>query len=136
MAYVDNPDWDMIKYKWFMYKGVKYYNDQVKIQIEGKIYKILSLEMSKVTFWLIVMGETCDDDKFIEGKIEDFEKTIEKVIALPPEPKPPQPKYRSPNSIDPTAALILYIVVMVGGLIFKDWWIIWIVATVIYFKSR
>ena len=43
-----------------------------------------------------------------------------------------------PNTMDDTAATILYIVVMLGGLIFNDRILIWIVATIIYvgFRNR
>ena len=40
----------------------------------------------------------------------------------------------SPNSLENGPAIILYIIIMVGGAIFYDRWLIWIFATVIFFK--
>lgn len=39
-----------------------------------------------------------------------------------------------PNTMESGSAIILYIITMVGGSIFNDRWIIWILATIIFFK--
>jgi hypothetical protein len=39
-----------------------------------------------------------------------------------------------PNSLEDTEATIVWVVVMVVGAIFKDSWLIWIVATIIWRK--
>ena len=41
-----------------------------------------------------------------------------------------------PDTMEDGTALLLYIVIMIGGAIFVDRWLIWIVATVIYFNFR
>ena len=40
----------------------------------------------------------------------------------------------SPNSLDESTATFWYIVIMVGGIIFKDRWLIWIMASWVYFS--
>ncbi len=42
--------------------------------------------------------------------------------------------YDHPNTMEDSSAIILYIVVMLGGVIFIDRWLIWIVATVIFVR--
>lgn len=44
------------------------------------------------------------------------------------------PKWDSPYTLDNWSATVLYIIVMVGGSIFHGNWVIWIVATIIYFR--
>lgn len=39
-----------------------------------------------------------------------------------------------PNTLENSTATILYIIVMIGGAIFNDRWLIWIVATFVYFN--
>jgi hypothetical protein len=39
-----------------------------------------------------------------------------------------------PNTMENGQATIFYILVMLGGLIFNDRWLIWAVATIIYLK--
>lgn len=47
------------------------------------------------------------------------------------------PKYMDkPGTMANGTALLFYIATMVGGCIFKDRYIIWIVATIIYFSFR
>lgn len=47
------------------------------------------------------------------------------------------PKYMDkPGTMENGTALLFYIATMVGGCIFKDRYIIWIVATIIYFSFR
>ena len=43
-------------------------------------------------------------------------------------------KYDSVYTMEMGSAVVLYIVVMVGGAIFNDRWLIWIVATFIFLK--
>lgn len=43
-------------------------------------------------------------------------------------------KYDSVYTMEMCSAVVLYIVVMVGGAIFNDRWLIWIVATFIFLK--
>lgn len=40
----------------------------------------------------------------------------------------------NPGSLENGTATILYILVMIGGAIFKDAWMIWIMATIVWFK--
>lgn len=42
----------------------------------------------------------------------------------------------SPYTIENSTALVFYIITMIGGSIFNDRWIIWIVATIVYVKFR
>lgn len=44
--------------------------------------------------------------------------------------------YDHPDTMEDGTALFLYIVVMIGGAIFVDAWLIWIAATIIYFNFR
>lgn len=44
------------------------------------------------------------------------------------------PKYDSIYTMETGSAVVLYIVVMVVGAIFKDRWLIWIVATFVFLK--
>lgn len=47
------------------------------------------------------------------------------------------PKYMDkPGTMENGTALLFYIATMVGGCIFKDGYIIWIVATIVYVKFR
>lgn len=47
------------------------------------------------------------------------------------------PKYMDkPGTMENGTAIFFYIVAMVGGSIFNDRWIIWIIATIIYFSFR
>ena len=39
-----------------------------------------------------------------------------------------------PNTMENSTATLLYLIVMIGGVIFKARWLIWIIATIIYFK--
>ena len=48
--------------------------------------------------------------------------------------KEEEPKYDHPNTMETGSAVVLYIIVMVGGAIFNDRWLIWIVATFIFLK--
>lgn len=41
-----------------------------------------------------------------------------------------------PGAMDDSAALVLYIIVMGAGIIFKDCWIIWIIATALFLKHK
>lgn len=43
-------------------------------------------------------------------------------------------KYDRPGTPDDGFVTILYVIVMVASLIFKDFWIIWICITIAYFK--
>lgn len=45
-----------------------------------------------------------------------------------------QPKVDSIYSLENGSATALYIIVMVASLIFNQFWIIWLAATIIYFK--
>lgn len=47
---------------------------------------------------------------------------------------PKKPTYDHPNTMENSTATILWIVVMIVGSIFKDRWMLWIVATVIWAK--
>ena len=40
----------------------------------------------------------------------------------------------SPNTMENSMATILYIIIMLVGAIFKDCWLIWIMATVIFIR--
>lgn len=51
--------------------------------------------------------------------------------SLVPEKKP---TYDHPNTMENSTATVLWIVVMVVGSIFKGNWIIWIVATIVWFN--
>lgn len=42
----------------------------------------------------------------------------------------------SPYTIEDSTALVFYIITMIGGSIFNDRWIIWIIATIVYFSFR
>lgn len=44
------------------------------------------------------------------------------------------PKYDSIYTMETGSAVVLYVVVMVGGAIFNDRWLIWIVATFVFLK--
>lgn len=44
------------------------------------------------------------------------------------------PKYDSIYTMETGSAVVLYIIVMVGGAIFNDRWLIWIVATFVFLK--
>lgn len=48
--------------------------------------------------------------------------------------KEEEPKYDSIYTMETVSAVVLYIVVMVGGAIFNDRLLIWIVATFIFLK--
>ena len=48
--------------------------------------------------------------------------------------KEEEPKYDSIYTMETVSAVVLYIAVMVGGAIFNDRWLIWIVATFIFLK--
>ena len=39
-----------------------------------------------------------------------------------------------PNTMEDSSAIVLYLIVMFGGAIFVDRWLIWIIATVIFIK--
>lgn len=41
-----------------------------------------------------------------------------------------------PGAMDDTTALVLYIIVMCVSIIFKHWWLIWIVATALFLKHK
>lgn len=59
---------------------------------------------------------------------------IEPVYYKEPEPTPQKRKFFSlPAGDGPFYALLWYIAVMVVGTIFNDRWLIWIVATLIFF---
>ena len=47
---------------------------------------------------------------------------------------PKKPTYDHPNTMENSTATILWIVVMIVGSIFKGNWMIWIIATVIWFR--
>lgn len=40
----------------------------------------------------------------------------------------------NPNTMENGTATTLYIIVMLVGTIFIDWWLIWIIASVVYFR--
>lgn len=53
----------------------------------------------------------------------------------PPDPKTyPKQRCDSPYTIEDSTATVLWLVVMAVGSIFKGNWIIWIIATVIWWK--
>ena len=76
----------------------------------------------------------------IEKEIEERERNRKEVIStsssMPPVPNIDSQEYIDncdiPGAMDDGVALLFYIVVMVVGAIFKDRWLIWIVATVVY----
>lgn len=53
---------------------------------------------------------------------------------LPQKKIEPEPKYDSIYTMETGSAVALYIVVMIGGAIFNDRWLIWIAATFIFLK--
>ena len=65
---------------------------------------------------------------------ERLEELAKKGI-VPPDPSTYPKKYCDhPNTMENSTATVLWIVVMLVGSIFKGNWVIWIVATIIWFK--
>ena len=59
---------------------------------------------------------------------------LRKMGVNPDNQKNVKPKYDHPSMPDDGLVLILYIVSMAASLIFKDFWIAWIVLTIAYGK--
>lgn len=72
--------------------------------------------------WWQKMKDECNTVNMTEQQKKEYYENKNKPKA----PPTPPPTYHDP------AWLILYILVMVGGCIFEDRWLIWIAATVIY----
>lgn len=78
-------------------------------------------------------------DEWHKSRLEDRKKELERqglVMQEPSEDK--EDRFHGdgdhPNTMENSSAIVLYIIVMVGGAIFNDRWLIWIFATVIFFK--
>lgn len=65
---------------------------------------------------------------------EEKKKAEIEKYGPPKEVEKKTPHYDHPNTMEDSTATVLYIVVMIGGLIFVDWWLLWIMATAIYLK--
>ena len=71
-------------------------------------------------------------------KAEEYQKHLENGG----QPKPPERSWEEymyvdadkPGTIDNTTATIWYIIVMVAGAIFNDRWLIWIMATIVWWR--
>ena len=67
--------------------------------------------------------------------IETVRKTELRKIGINPDiPKALKPKYDHPCMPDDGFVTILYIIGMVGSLIFNQWYIAWFGLTIAYFK--
>ena len=51
-----------------------------------------------------------------------------------PTTPPPKQTWDHPNTMENSTATVLWIVVMLVGSIFKGNWVIWIIATIIWFR--
>ena len=78
-----------------------------------------------------------EDKKFKEHLLELRKRELEKEgLALIEfnSNKQPKQQFDHPDTMENGPATLLYIAVMLGGSIFNDRWLIWIVATVVFFK--
>ena len=69
------------------------------------------------------------------AKIKADWENYKRKVALEEKLEADKQKYRKPKTIPDGEATLLYIVVLIGSLIFKDWWIIWIIATFMWLKN-
>ena len=70
-----------------------------------------------------------------KNRRDEWLEECKKNGIIPPDPKTyPKQRCDSPYTIEDGTATVLWLVVMVVGAIFKSNWIIWIVATVIWWK--
>lgn len=131
------------KDKYFEYKGVKY-------GIGTKVLAYRYPDEVEMTFY--GWGSYYDNfrgDKASGISINDIEtriiKIIEPVYYVPPEP--PQNTKRGniftstgsgsyQHEDEVTAGLIWYIIVMVIACLFKSYWTIWIIATIVFFSWK
>ena len=65
--------------------------------------------------------------------VDDFHKRYEDITPKE-EPENFYGDCDHPNTMENSTATIFYIITMIGGTIFNDRWIIWIVASIIYFS--
>ncbi len=78
-------------------------------------------------------------DKKFKEKEEKREQERLKELAekgiVPPDPSTYPKKYCDhPNTMENSTATVIWVVVMLVGSIFKGNWIIWIIATIIWFR--
>jgi hypothetical protein len=67
------------------------------------------------------------NERWEKCHVEETKKTPQKESA-----EKTFKRYDHPNSLENSEATIIWLVVMAVGTIFKDNWIIWIVATIIW----
>lgn len=87
-----------------------------------------------ITMYRKVHGLDEEWEKDMRKKVKEYEQKKEET---PPPTPPKQNNFYGdcdhPNTMENSTATIFYIVVMIGGAIFNDRLLIWIVASVIYF---
>lgn len=69
-----------------------------------------------------------------ERKAEERRKELESMGITPIHIDESKKCYDHPNTMENSTATFFWIVVMIVGVIFKDRWMIWIIATVIWAK--
>jgi hypothetical protein len=72
-----------------------------------------------------------EEKRRVEAHLDECRKNG----IIPPDPKTyPKQRCDHPNTMEDSTATVLWIVVMLIGSIFKGNWVIWIIATVIWWK--
>lgn len=62
------------------------------------------------------------------------QEELRKMGINPDTQKFTKPKYDHPNTLEDEFVTVLYVIGMVGSLIFKDFWIPWFILTIVYGK--
>ena len=110
-------------------------------KLEGALREIEQKKLEKEKMELIRQrgeeNKNTQDDP-IKRKLNEMHREAierEKKRQKSDQPKPYENKhFDHPNTMENDLATVLYVIVMVGGVIFNDRWLIWIAATIIYFR--
>ncbi len=120
--------------RYFVYKGV-YYDVGTRVKLKTRwagVVETTFLGYQTYDCYLQRAGATPD---------EYIVEIIESVYYIPPpEPKPKKANIffrtgsgSAAHNDDVFHGFLLYLAVMLGGIIFNDRWLIWIMATMVYF---
>ena len=76
-----------------------------------------------------------EEQERIRHKLDETRKSELREQGIDPDAwGPVKPRHDHPSTPDDGFVTILYIIGMIGSLIFKDFWIAWIILTILYSK--
>lgn len=119
--------------KIFTWRGKQYDGNNTMVVIDNKQYNVCCVTQYS-DFISIDLDENGCYVEPIGCTQEEIDKIIEDVIEFVPQNKQEERVCDKVGSMSLESGIIWYIIIMVGGAIFKDAYLIWVFAT-IYFVA-